>query len=281
MARNTSDTPRSRALGAELRRLRKERTTGSLREFAKQVGVTPTALSRWETGKVPPDSEQVGVLLGALGVVGDEQERLLEDARAALDPTWVAPGVDRQLSALLDFEKTATRIVDVSPLLIPGLIQTEDYAQAIMDDGTLAAGEMRSAVTMRMGRQQALTRATPVHLTALIGQPALRRPIGGWPVMLEQLRHLLKLNELPNVEIKALPDGTDYDPSLAGPFVLYEFALGAPIVHFEHHRSSMFLPDKKDVEDMRIAAGRITELAMSAEDTSELVADVINNKETT
>lgn len=280
MARNTSDTPRSRALGAELRRLRNERTSVSLREFAKQVGVTPTALSRWETGKAPPDSEQVGILLGALGVVGEEQERILDDARAALDPTWVAPGVDRQLSALLDFEKTATHITDVSPLLIPGLVQTEEYSRAIMDDGTLAAGEVQSAVTMRMGRQQALTRANPVHLIALIGQPALKRPIGGWPVMLEQLRHLLKLNELPNVEVRALPDGTDYDPSLAGPFVLYEFSLGAPIVHFEHHRSSMFLPDKKDVEDMRHAGSRITDLAMSAEETSEFVAEIINSKET-
>lgn len=252
----------------------------SLREFAKQVGVTPTALSRWETGKAPPDPEQVGVLLGALGVVGDEQERLLDNARAALDPTWVAPGVDRQLSALLDFEKTATHIVDVSPLLIPGLIQTEDYARAIMDDGTLTPGEVQSAVTMRIGRQHILTRTNPLHLVALIGQPALRRPIGGWPVMIEQLRQLLKLNQLPNVEIKALPDGTDYDPSLAGPFVLYEFALGAPIVHFEHHRSSMFLPDKKDVEDMRVAAERITELALSSGNTSELIAELVNSEET-
>lgn len=278
MARNTSDTPRSRALGAELRRLREERSgCRSLREFAHKIGVPPTQLSRWETGKTPPTSEQVAVLLGAIGVVGEEQERILEDARAALDPTWVAPGVDHQLSALLDFEKTATTITDVSPLLIPGLLQIEDYARTVLSN--LTPGEIQSAVTMRMGRQKVLTKHKPARLVALIGEPALTRPIGGGEVLIQQLRYLQKMGDLDNIEVLALPSGHDYDPSLAGPFVLYEFALAAPIVHFEHHRSSMFLPDKRDVEDMRVAAGRIREKAMSPEDTAELIADVISRTE--
>jgi transcriptional regulator with XRE-family HTH domain len=277
MARNTSDTPRSRALGAELRRLRENRSNVSLREFAKAIGVSPTALSRWETGRTPPTSEQVGVFLGALGVVGDEQDRLLEDARAALDPTWVEPGVDRQLSALRDFEKTARTITDVSPLLIPGLLQTEDYARAVMVN--LPPGQIQRAVDARMGRQRILTRLKPVRLVALIGEPALTRPIGGDEVLSEQLRHLVKMAELDNVEIRALSTGAEYDPSLAGPFVLYEFEVAAPIVHFEHHRSSMFLPDKRDVEDMQTAAGRIEEAAMSSDTTKELIADIINRME--
>jgi transcriptional regulator with XRE-family HTH domain len=279
MPQNTRDTPRSRALGAELRRLRENRAPGvSLRKFAQKVGVSPTALSHWENGRKPPTSEQVAVLLGALGVVGPEQERLLEDARAALDPTWVEPGVNRQLSALRDFEETATAITDVSPLLIPGLLQTEDYARQVMSN--LPVDQLRRSLDARMTRQRILTRAQqPVRLVALIGQPALTRPIGGPTVFIEQLRHLQKMVRLDNVDIRALSTGPDYEPSLLGAFVLYEFDLAGPIVHFEHHRSSMFLPDKRDVEDMRVAAEKIKEKAMSPTSTQELIADVINRTE--
>jgi hypothetical protein len=132
-----------------------------------------------------------------------------------------------------------------------------------------------------MGRQRILTGKNAVHLVALIGEPALRRPIGGHDVMAEQLRHLLKMSDLDNVDVLAIPNSTGYDPSLAGAFVLFEFQNAPPIVHFEHHRSSMFLPDRRDVEDMLIAVERIGKAAMSPPATRELIADVINNMETT
>jgi transcriptional regulator with XRE-family HTH domain len=279
MARNTSDTARSRALGAELRRLR-EGTGLSVRAFADKVGLHYVAVSRGETGKTPPSPEQVGIILGNLGVNGDEQERILELARAAGDPTWVTPGIDRQLSALMDFELTAEKITDVSPLLIPGLLQTEGYARAILSAGATAEGQVRDAVNRRMGRQSILT-GRSTHLVALIGEPALRRPIGGYDVMADQLAHLLKMGARGNVDVQVIPNSTEYDPSLSGAFVLYEFGAAAPIVHFEHHRSSMFLPDKRDVEDMRIAVELIGKAAMSPAATTELIADVINDLETT
>jgi transcriptional regulator with XRE-family HTH domain len=280
MARNTSDTARSRALGAELRRLR-DGTGLSVRAFADKVGLHYVAISRGETGKTPLSPEQVGIILGALGVNGGEQERLLDLARAAGDPTWVTPGIDRQLSALMDFERTAHTITDVSPLLIPGLLQTEGYARAILSVSGPTEGHIRDAVNRRMGRQSILTGRKPTHMVALIGESALRRPIGGYDVMAEQLKHLLKMGALDNVDVQAIPDSTDYDPSLAGPFVLYEFPVGEPVVHFEHHRSSMFLPDKRDVEDMRLAVERIGKVAMSSPATRELIAERINNLETT
>lgn len=248
----------------------------SLRQFAASVGISPSALSNIENGRKPPSSEQVGVILGALGVVGAEQERLLEAARAALEP-WVEPGVNRQLSALRDFEETALRITDVSPLLIPGLLQTEDTAREVMSN--LPPEQFRRALDARLARQRILTRDNPARLVALIGEPALTRPIGGTAVLRNQLEHLLKMAELDNVEIRVLSTGPKYDPSLAGAFVLYEFEVAAPIVHYEHHRGSMFLPDKRDLEDMQIAVGRIEEAATSSDATKELIADFINRME--
>jgi transcriptional regulator with XRE-family HTH domain len=280
MPRNTGDTSRSRALGAELRRLReRQRPDGSLRSFADEIDVSATAISRWENGHKPPSTEDIGVVLGALGVRGDEREHFLEMARDALDPTWVAPGVDKQLTALIDFEASATTIVEVSPLLIPGLLQTADYARVIMDDGSMSAGQIQSAVTTRMGRQRILTQENPASMVALIGETVLRRPIGGPSVMAAQLRHIAKMAELDNVTVQAIPVGPSFNPSLAGPFTLHEFPVAPPIVHFEHHRSSMFLPDKRDIEDMQKAAQTIQETAMSPKDTSGLITNAIEEME--
>lgn len=282
MARNTTDTAASRALGAELRRLR-EGTGLSIRAFATKVGIHYVAIGRGETGKNPPSPEQVGVILGALGVMGLEQERLLEMARVAGDPTWVTPGINRQLSALMDFERTSSKITDVSPLLISGLLQTEGYARAILGAGNQTEGQVRDAVNRRLGRQAILTGPRAVHLVALIGEDVLRRPLGGPAVMVEQLTHLAAMGERDTIDVLAVPNSAEYDPSLAGPFVLYEFGGGAaPIVHFEHHRSSMFLPDRRDVEDMQSAVERIQKAAMSPAATAELIADAISrNMETT
>lgn len=280
MARNTSDTPRARALGAELRRLRNQ-SGMSVRDFGKHVGLPYVRISRAETGRKPPTAEDVATILGALGVAGSERERLLDMARAALDPTWVAPGVDKQLQALIDFEADATTITDVAPLLVPGLLQTENYARAIMSDGVMTAGEIQAAVTTRLGRQNILLREKPIQFVALIGAPVLRHPFGGREVMAEQLRHIAKQAELPNVTVQAIPVSETWEPSLAGPFVLYEFPLAEPVVHVEHYRSSMFLPDKKDVEDMRKAADTIRERAMSPEETSGLITNVIDEMEYT
>jgi transcriptional regulator with XRE-family HTH domain len=246
----------------------------SLREFAKQIGLSYVALSRWETGKRVPTTEDVATLLGLLRVLGDERDRLLEMTRQAQDPNWVAPGVDRQLTALIDFEQTATTIVDVAPLVLPGLLQTADYAKAIMNDGVLTSGEVQAAVVIRMGRKDILTRDEPVNLLALIGEAALRYPMGGVTVMTAQLRQLRKLSELRNVTVAAVPITQSWNPSLSGPFVLHEFPIAAPIVHFEHHRSSMFLPDKKDIDDMRKAVQAIRDVALSPDQTTDLIVKI-------
>lgn len=278
--RNTGDTSRARALGAELRRLReRERPGATLRAFASEIGVSATAMSRWENGHKPPSTEEIAVVLGSLGVRGSERDHFLEMARDAHDPTWVAPGVDRQLTALVDFEKSATTIIDVAPLLVPGLLQTADYVRAVMDNGSLPPGQVQAAVNTRMGRQHILTQENPAQMIALIGETALRRPLGGSAVMAAQLRHIAKMAQYENVAVQAIPVSASFDASLAGPFVLMEFPVAKPIVHFEHHRSSMFLPDKRDIEDMRTAATAVRGMAMSPEETSELIAAITEEME--
>lgn len=282
MAR-TGDTPRARGLGVELREIRNQADL-STRQVGKLIGRNNVTITRWETGHYPPSVEDTATLLGALGITGEKRDHILEMARDAADPNWVAPGVDKQLAALTEFERTAKKIVDCSPLLIPGLLQTAEYARSIMTVAGVSRGEADQRVIHRLGRRDVLTRRNPVELLALIGEYALRYQPCHNGVALEQLRHIEQWAMIPNITVQAIPLGAPYCPALAGPFVLIEFEKTKPIVHLEHHRSSLSLYDQgkaKDVCDYQTAVNRVIEVAMSPDETTKLIADIADQMEIT
>lgn len=281
MARNTSDTPRSRALGARLRHLREEHFDGSLRKFALAIGEPPSTVSKWELGHILPEPEKVGVFLGALGIVGEEQDEIIAAAKEAGDPNWVAPGVGKHVSALVEYGRTAELVVDVAPPgLWPGMLQTEDTARAIVSAGDLTEGQVKAIVAARMSRKEPLLRPRPLKFEAYVGYRVVMRRLGGPEVALNQLRYVQKMMRLKHVTVRVIQETETFVPSDVGPFSLYTFKVGDPIVYFEHHRSSMFAPNK-DVQDMLRGVERIKEAAMSPARTAELIADVIKELETT
>jgi len=280
MVGNTG-TPKARALGAELRAAR-ERAGVSQRALSRQLGIANSTLSRWEDGHRMPPVEDVAAILGILGVSGEQREHLLQLARNPDSSHWVSVGMpdqQRQLAALLEFERTATRITDVSPLLITGMLQTADYARAIMVSGGVPPMEVPTRVAVRVGRREMLHRDDPVHLVAVVGEAALRTMIGGPEVMAEQLRFLVKVSALPNVDLRVLPLDIGWNPSLEGPFVLLEFERATPIVHLENRRSAMFLHEKEDVDAYRLAVDSVLAAAMSPEESSEVIAEEIKRLE--
>ena len=190
----TSGTPKAKALGARLRQARASSGL-TVRALADRLGLSHSAISRWETGARNPKPEDVASVLAATGVSGDERTELLEMARGANGPHWLSSHSgdrERQLAALLDFEREAARITDVSPMLIPGLLQTADYARAIMVAGRIPTAEVETRVLVRVGRREAMTRRNPASLHSLIGEAALRQRIGGDRVIVDQLHHLLR-----------------------------------------------------------------------------------------
>lgn len=275
---STADTPRARQLGAELRQARKDAGL-TTHQLGAQLGRSHTHVSRWENGRLTPSVADVGAVLGILGVTGTERDRLLELAQDAGDPNWVAPGVDRQLAALTEYERTALRVVDVEPLLIPGLLQTADYARSIMIGAGATRGEADQRVTFRLGRHDVLTRRNPVELVAFIGEYALRHPPCEHGVMLEQLQQLEKWTGLDNVTVQVIPASNKYTPALEGPFVLMEFERAKPVVHLEHYRSSTTITDAGDVRDYQAAAETLRRDAMSAAASTALIAEIAHDME--
>lgn len=279
----TSGTPRAKALAAALRQARETSKLG-VREVARAMGIQHSTVSYWESGKRVPRIEDVSAYLQVLGVNNDERERILDLTRGVFEPNWLTAGVagvSQGLAGVLECERTASHIVEWSPLVVPGLLQTSDYARAIMSGGEVAPADVEARVMLRAGRRDILMRAEPAQLDALIGEPALRSRVGGQDVHLAQLRHLLRVAEQwASVTLQVVRTDVDWHPGMAGPFALYRFEDSPPIVHLEHHRSSGFLYDETDLVEYAKAADRLREeVAMSVQASVALIADVIKELE--
>lgn len=267
-------------MGYELREARK-RAGLSQEELATAIGRAKSHVSRWENGRLIPTETDTAQVLQALGVQGPERMSLLELARDALDPDWLAPGIDRQVAALLEYERTAATIVTVEPLIVPGLLQTYDYAFQLATASGATRGEAVQRAQMRVGRQHVLSSSKPPRLVAYIGEYAVRHSLCSADVMVEQLQHLVKSGEEGTVSLRLLPLGQPAVSTLSGPWSLLEFERTKPIVHLEHYGMSATITDAKSLDRYRSAVNMLHEVAMSPTDSIRLIADVIENEETT
>lgn len=267
-------TPRARALGNALREVRVAQKIG-LREFARDIGRDPSLVSRWETGDRLPSPIEVAHVLGKLGVTGERYDEIIELASGTDDERWLAttlPEQRAQLAALLDFERTATVITDVSPLLIPGLLQTSDYARAIMTDGGLSHDETSMRVAVRMGRHEEFTRRDSTRLVALVGEAALRQLIGTATIMARQLGFLLEMAQRPDIELRVLPFDTGWHPGLVGTSILIESDAQPSVVYLEVGDSGLFLHAGHDFATYRRAADMVEACALDQEDSLAVIA---------
>lgn len=243
---DTAGTPRTRALASALRRARTEANFG-VREVSRRLGMSHTTISQWETGKRVPHPEDVAAMLAAIGLTGERREEILDLARGAADPNWIVagvPGASTALAGVLECERTATEIIEWSPLVIPGLLQIPEYARAMFGgEDTMLPKEIDAAVKIRLDRRTILTGERedlpPAEFIAMIGEWALRQKIGGAKVLAAQLCEILTLAANGLACVRVVPDRDKWHPGLAGPFIIYNFDDAQSIVHLESYRSSV------------------------------------------
>ncbi|QWF79795.1 helix-turn-helix domain-containing protein [Amycolatopsis sp. CA-230715] len=272
-------SPRARALGAALRAARESRGIG-LRELSRIECISHAMLSLWEKGTRVPKVKEVAAILGCLSIVGAERDRILELAEHAHEPDWlekVMPNAPLSLTSYIECERTATGIATWHPLLIPGLLQSGDYARAVIAAKRRSREEVDKRLLVRMARKEVLGSLTSYRAT--IGEAALRASIGGPTVMIDQLDHLLTVAERANVSLRVMPLGMDYHQGLCGPFSILDFANLRPIVFSENLGSNVYLYDEEQVAEYRKAAKDITNLALSEQDSCSLIRDVIADLE--
>lgn len=273
MAANTFN-PRARALAGALRQARESRVPKvGLNAHARKLGISPSVVSYWETGRRVPSTEDVASFLTALDITGEQRENILDLASGACEPDWLGVGISggsQQLAGLLELERTAEALTTWT-FVIPGICQTSEYAREILGHSAEAEGRIR----LRLSRRDALIRRNPLRYTALVSEVAIRQVIGGRAVMADQLRYLLEIAERDNVTLQVVPIGEGWHPGLVGGFVLYDFLAAPSIVHLEHHRSAAFVYNPDNVASFKGAVDSLREVAMSPADSAEFVTKFI------
>jgi transcriptional regulator with XRE-family HTH domain len=263
-------------LAASLRELRLVRGKG-VRELARMLGILPQLLSAWEMGKRVPAPEDIARVLGGLRVDDSTYDRMMRLAMRARDDNWLDSNPSElppALSGIVEYERTATRITMWSLAIIPGLLQSADYARAVLSGGQLSLQEADLRLVARLARQRILTKADPVRLTAIVGEAAIREEIGGPDIMSDQMDHLLGVADLANVAIRMLPGNIGYHPGLYGPFVLYDFGDMPSIVHLEHSEATAFLHETDVVGKYRRQAKILSDKALTEDATRTFLREV-------
>lgn len=259
---------KDRAIGAQLRAIRTQQTNLSLEAAARRLQWSAATMSRTENGKRTISSEDVASILVAYGVPVAQRDDLVARARAANEPGWwdrALPGVPLDMGALASYEAEACALTDWSPLLLPGLLQTYDYARAVMLDFDIPRESIETRWMARLRRQQVLS---TVEYTAIISEAALRAAFGGRGVLKAQLDHLDQAIDR-GANVHVVPHRPHAD--LFQAWMLMRFRSSPPIVHVELLRSTVFLHDG-EVHPYLEALTRLRALALSRAESRDMIS---------
>lgn len=252
----------------------------STRAVADQLGWSASTLNRIENGGRNISSEDVSALCVLYTITGTERDRLLELAREADQPAWwerTSSGLPTQLTALIGFESEATRITDVSLVLVPGLLQIPEYTRALLTalaGSGVSKSEIETLLVARLGRQAILSKPSPPQFLAILDEAVLRRPVGGRHVMAAQLRHIITTSQRPNVTVRIIPCDRGEHAGLSGSYLLLELNKARPIVHLEHRRSSTFVDEPDDVEPFIEITDILRQTALDFTQSEQLLASI-------
>ncbi|MFF3848123.1 helix-turn-helix domain-containing protein [Streptomyces sp. NPDC002328] len=279
---------RRRKLGAELRALR-TRTGLTSGEAARLMGWHQSKVSRIETGTSGTKPADVRLLLDAYGVTDPQLRDVMlalagsEDA-AGRDHWWhayrgVLPPAYRDFISL---ESQASAMRTLETTVVPGLLQTAEYARAVTraavegvaEDG--AEERLDTLVEVRLTRQDVLRSRPPLELNAVLDEAVLRREVGGPEVMARQLERLVEAARLPQVRLQVLPFTAGAHIGVTGPFVIFSFSSTSDldVVVLDHLTSTLYLERKEDLRVYSEAFNALRAHALSPEDSMEYIAAI-------
>ncbi|WP_225849681.1 helix-turn-helix transcriptional regulator [Streptomyces sp. HPF1205] len=270
---------RRRRLGEELRRLRDLAglTSG---EAAGLAGWHQSKVSRIETGRSSVRAEDVTVLLDVYGV----RDRDLRDLLATLAGNGYQRGwwhdfrdvLPVEYRDFISLETGASRARSMENSVVPGLLQTPAYAEALTRDvmPQLSSREVDALVRVRIARQAVLRQDRPLELDAVLDEAVLRRSVGGPGVMAGQLRALEEAAELPQVRLQVLPFTAGGHMGVTGSFVVFSFpnTSDLDVVVVDHLTSSLYVDRKEDIKAYGAAFDRLRDRALSYGESAAMIA---------
>jgi transcriptional regulator with XRE-family HTH domain len=281
MVSEHSPTVRRRRLALELRRLR-EAAKLTCEEVADHLECSASKISRVETGRVSVSPRDVRDMLELYGVPGAQRESLVQLARDSRQKGWwhaYSDTMQPQMATYIGLESAASEIRIYEVSLIPGLLQTEDYARAVIRAGMVnsPAEDIERRVSLLMARQPAVVREDPPKVWAVLDEAALRRRVGGSGLMRLQLEHLLAQAALPNVAVQVIPFGGGAHPAMGRPFIILVFPerVDTDVVYLEDLTSALYLEDVAEVDRYNVFFNHLRATALSFDDSAALITSVL------
>lgn len=262
-------------LGAQLRRLRESRGI-SATEAARAIRGSESKISRIELGRNSVREIDVADLLDLYGITdAAEREQLLNIASQANQHGWWHHYLDvlpSWFQAYLGLEESARFIRSFDVQFVPGLLQTEEYSQAVLELGSFSRESTERMVHVRQERQRRFA-AGGLRLSAVIDEGALRRPVGSASVMRAQLRHLLEIAARPGLTIQVTPLLTGASYAAPGSFSILSFAAAdlPDVVYVEQLTSALYLDKPSDVERYGQALDLISATSTKPAETTQFI----------
>jgi transcriptional regulator with XRE-family HTH domain len=267
-------TVRGRRLARELRRLR-EQQGWTLQDVADRLGWSRATVSRLETGQTRP--RDVADLLDMYGIASPERDALITLAREARQLGWWTAYVDVFSGSYVGLEDDASEIRNWDSQLIHGLLQTEDYARAVITAGRMlpSAADVDRRIAARRARQLLLDRSNAPDLHLIIDEAVLRRPIGGSQVHKDQLLALVTAAERPKVTIQVLAYAQGAHAGLDGRFTIMSFpeSVDPDIAYVEGTMGDVYVESAEAITQHRNRFERIASEALDPAQSVQLIAE--------
>jgi transcriptional regulator with XRE-family HTH domain len=281
MAPVSGPTVHRRQLGSELRRLRKGAGL-ALEQVARELDCSQTRVSRIETarGRTKPKPEEIRKLCELYSVTDERKVRMLLDmlTNSQQEGWWESyeDVLPSGLEVYVGLESDARAELAWEPSLVHGLLQTEDYARAILSAGPgNRPQDIDALVALRMDRQKLLKPDqpddAPLELWAVLDEAVIRRPVGGAQVMKAQLTSLVESARQPNIDIQVVPSHKGAHPGLIGAFSVLEFEEDDPVIYVDSPAGNLYLEKRQVVRRFQKRYDTLRALALDPEETAALL----------
>ncbi len=262
-------------IGHDLRAAR-ERAGVKQIEAGQVLGCSQAKINYLETGKTQQKPDEVTALLRSYGADAEHVDRMASLAARADQSTWWAPFGDvlpNWFKTFVGLEGLAASEFAYESLLLPGQLQTRDYAAALLV-GNLQVPPMDAAqvVRARLARQRLTDKTNPLRFRAVIEEYVLDRIVGGPQVMRAQLEHVLALMRRDNVALQVMPVSVAVHDGLDGDFLLLDFDEAQSIGYIEYPTGAIYVQDQDQVATYTLSADRLCAAALSVSDSADAIA---------
>ena len=277
-----SPTVRRRRLGLELRRLR-EAAKLTCEDVAGQLECSASKISRIETGRVTVSPRDVRDMLAIYGVPEDQRDSLIKLARESRQKGWwhaFGDSVQPHLATYLGMEGAAAEIRIYKVSRVPSLVQTEQYARAVVTAGMVGSPHPGYDRTIELlAERQRQAKVNPPDLWIVLDEAALRRQVGSREVMRGQIEHLIELSSMPSIFLQVIPFSGGAHVAMDLPFVILSFPDRADpdVVCMGYPTGALWIEDMVEVDRYKVFFHHLQAAALSLDESAAFMTSVLKD----